>query len=282
VQTYLDCYPCFVRQTLQAARMAGADEAQQRDIMCQALDLLGRHSVGTILSPPEIAYRIHKMVRKQTGVNDPYYEAKQVSTQRALALYPELKQVVHQADDPLDAALRISIAGNIIDFGYSQDYDLESTLKRVLAQSFALDRRAELRAALSEADRVLYLADNTGETVFDRVLIETLDVPVSYAVKSGPVLNDAVRSDALDAGIDLAAEVIETGSDAPGTILRQCSDDFRRRFEAAELIIAKGQANYEMLSDQGARVFFLLQVKCPVIGQDIGAPAGSIVLWQGG
>jgi uncharacterized protein with ATP-grasp and redox domains len=281
VQTYLDCFPCMVRQTLEAARMAGADDALQRHIMRQALDLLGQHSVGTVSTPPEIAYQIHRMVRSQTGAEDPYREAKQASTERALALYPELKEIVHQASDPLDAALRISIAGNIIDLGYSPSYDLRSTLDRVLAQPFALDRRETLRAMMSDARRILYLADNAGETVFDRVLIETLDVPVTYAVKGGPVLNDATRSDALAAGLDRAAEIVDTGSDAPGTILSQCSDGFRRRFAEAELIVAKGQANYETLSNRGPRVFFLLQVKCPVIGEDVGAPVGSIVVWQG-
>jgi len=280
MQTYLDCYPCFVRQTLEAARMAGADEARQRKIMCQALCLLGRQAAGTVLTPPEIGCQIHRLVRHLTGVIDPYSEFKQASTQHALTFYPELKQIVRQANDPLDAALRISIAGNIIDFGYSLDYDLEATLNRVLTQPFTPDRQSELRAALQNAERILYLADNAGETVFDRVLIEALNIPVNYAVKSGPILNDATHTDALNAGIELAAEIIETGSDAPGTILNKCSDAFRRSFEDAELIIAKGQANYETLSDQGANVFFLLQVKCPVIGQDIGVPVGSIVLDQ--
>jgi uncharacterized protein with ATP-grasp and redox domains len=261
--------------------MTGADETLQCHIMHQALDLLSQHSVGTVSTPPEIAYQIHRMVRSQTGAEDPYREAKQASTERALALYPELKEIVHQASDPLDAALRISIAGNIIDLGYSPSYDLRSTLDRVLAQPFALDRRETLRAMMSDARRILYLADNAGETVFDRVLIETLDVPVTYAVKGGPVLNDATRSDALAAGLDRAAEIVDTGSDAPGTILSQCSDGFRRRFAEAELIVAKGQANYETLSNRGPRVFFLLQVKCPVIGEDVGAPVGSIVVWQG-
>jgi uncharacterized protein with ATP-grasp and redox domains len=261
--------------------MAGADEALQRRIMHQALNLLSQHSLGTISMPPEIAYQIHRMVRSQTGAEDPYREAKQASTERALALYPELKQIVHQADDPLDAAIRVSIAGNIIDLGYSPTYDLRSTLNRVLTQPFALDRREALRAMVSDATGILFLADNAGETVFDRVLIETLAVPVTYVVKGGPTLNDATRSDALEAGVDRVAEIIETGSDAPGTILSQCSDDFRKRFEEADLIIAKGQANYETLSDRGARIFFLLQVKCSVIGEDIGAPVGSIVAWQG-
>jgi uncharacterized protein with ATP-grasp and redox domains len=135
-----------------------------------------------------------------------------------------------------------------------------------------------MREKLAAAGHVLFLADNAGETVFDRVLVETLPVPVLYAVKGGPILNDATMEDAIAAGLDQCATLSSTGSDAPGTIVALCSKGFRRQYSAAPLIIAKGQANYETLSDAGPRVFCLLQVKCPVIGRDIGAPVGSIIL----
>jgi len=135
--------------------------------------------------------------------------------------------------------------------------------------------------ALSRAGQVLSLADNAGETVFDRLLIETLHAPVLYAVKRGPILNDATREDALAAGVHRVADIVTTGSDAPGTILDRCSEEFRRFYDTAELVIAKGQANYETLSDQGPKVFFLLQAKCPVIARDAGVPVGSIILRQG-
>jgi uncharacterized protein with ATP-grasp and redox domains len=177
--------------------------------------------------------------------------------------------------------VRLSIAGNIIDLGPAREYELWNTVERVLVQPFAIDDRAAFQAAIARAGQVLYLADNAGETVFDRVLIETLDLPVTYAVKGGPVLNDATREDALAAGVNQAADVISTGSDAPGTVLDRCSERFRQLYEQAELVIAKGQANYETLSQEGPKVFFLLQTKCPVIARDVGVPVGSIVLKQG-
>jgi uncharacterized protein with ATP-grasp and redox domains len=154
-------------------------------------------------------------------------------------------------------------------------------MRRVLAQPFATDDGAAFRDALSRAGQVLYLADNAGETVFDRLLIETLDARVFYAVKSGPVLNDATRDDALAAGVDGVADIVTTGSDAPGTILGRCSGEFRRLYDEAELVIAKGQANYETLSDGGPRIFFLLQAKCPVTAREARVPVGSIILRQG-
>lgn len=285
MKTYLDCYPCFLRQTLDAARRAGADAQQQHTILDRVLDAL--RQIEPSSTPPEIGDRVHRIVRQETGDSDPYETAKEASTRQALALYPQLKSLLVEANDPLEVAVRLSIAGNIIDLPAGGKYDLVGTVERVLTQPFAVDDGAAFREALSKAGRgavtvpLLYLADNAGETVFDRLLIETLDVPVIYAVKGGPILNDATREDALAAGVDRVAEVVSTGSDAPGTILHRCSEKFRHLYDQAELIIAKGQANYETLSEEGARVFLLLQVKCPVIARDVGVPVGSIVLKRG-
>jgi len=280
MKTYLDCYPCFLRQALDAARLAGANETQQGVILGRVLDLLRQLELSS--TPPEIGHRVHRIVRQEAGDGDPYRVAKEASTRQALALYPRLKSLLAQADDPLGVAVRLSIAGNIIDLGPAQEYDLWGTVERILVQPFAVDDSALLWEALSEVKQVLYLADNAGETIFDRVLIETLDVSVFYAVKGGPILNDATREDALAAGVDQVATIVSTGSDAPGTILDHCSEEFRRLYDDAELVIAKGQANYETLSEAGSKVFLLLQTKCPVIARDVGVPVRSIVLKQGG
>ncbi|HEM60785.1 MAG TPA: DUF89 family protein [Chloroflexi bacterium] len=279
MKTYLDCYPCFLRQALDAARYAGADEEEQRSILHHVLEILRSLDPGS--TPPEIGDAIHRLVREKAGEADPYAEAKREATEQALALYPRLKTLVDNASDPLDTALRLSIAGNIIDLAPNRSYDLWQTVERVLKQPFAIDDSREFERALSSADRILYLGDNAGETVFDRVLIEALDRPVIYAVKGGPILNDATMKDAIAAGLDQVAELIATGSDAPGTVLRSCSPKFRRLYDRAQMIVAKGQANYETLSGEGERLFFLLQIKCPVIAQDAGVAVGDIVLKRG-
>lgn len=280
MKTYLACYPCFLRQALDASQMVGATGDQQEKVIHATLALL--QEVDAKDTPPEIGARIHRLVREMIGNGDPYRQAKDRATAQALALYPELKANHATASDPLEMAVRAAIAGNIIDFGPARTYALQETLDRVLTQPFAVGDMVPLRDALCRAQRVLYLADNAGETVFDRLLIEALPVPVTYAVKSGPVLNDATLADAKAAGLDEVADLITTGSDAPGTILQQCSVAFRRRFERADLIVAKGQANYETLSPGHTRLFFLLQAKCPVIAEDIGVPVRSIILRQGG
>jgi len=203
------------------------------------------------------------------------------STEEALALYPWLKTIVAEAEDRLETAARLSIAGNIIDMGPNPAYDLRDEVIRVLEEPFAADDSEALRSALNEAESVLYLGDNAGETVFDRLLIEAIDAPVIYAVKGHAIINDATVDDARAAGVDQVADVMSNGSDSPGTLLETCSKAFRRTYDEADLIIAKGQANYETLSEKGARVFFLLQTKCPVIVRDVGTPVGSLVITQG-
>ena len=279
MRTYFDCYPCFLKQALSAARRVGADDATQSVVIHEVLTLL--QNIQLDATPPDIAYRVHRIARNTISANDPYQKAKAESTAEALDIYSRLKRLVAQSNDALGTAIRISIAGNIIDFGVTEDIqNLWQVVESVLHQPYAIDDTAQLRAKIKNVDYVLFLADNAGETVFDRVLIETLSIPVVYAVKGGPILNDATIEDAVAAGLDQCATLLSNGSDAPGTILSLCSDEFRCLFERAPLIIAKGQANYETLSEAGSRVFCLLRIKCPVIAHDIGQPVDSIVVRQ--
>jgi len=255
------------------------DETQQNSILQQTLSLLQNIPSGA--TPPEIFYQIQHIVYQAADIPDPYLKLKELSTQQALALYPKLKALVRQSEDPLALAIRISIAGNIIDFGMSdQIADLWETVERVLQQPYAIDDTMALFSQLKNADHVLYLADNAGETVFDRILIEELAVPVVYAVKGSPVLNDAILHDALTAGLNRCSSLIDNGAQALGTIIGLSSEAFREEFKHAPVIIAKGQANYETLSDARSNIFYLLQVKCPVIGLDLDVPQGSIVVRQ--
>ncbi|MBN1311078.1 MAG: DUF89 family protein [Anaerolineae bacterium] len=279
MKTYLDCYPCFLRQALGASRLAGASDEQQYAILQQVLGIL--QGLDLTVTPPQIGNQVHQIIRDELSLADPYRSVKMKSTQEALDLYPRLQALIAEANDPLDCAFRLSIAGNIIDLAIIPEADLWATVERVLSQDYAVNDGDVLRQRLGEVSEVLFLADNAGETVFDRLLIETLDVPVTYVVKGGPVINDATLTDAQQAGLDQVARLVDNGSQAPGTILSDCSDEFRDMYNRAELIIAKGQGNYETLSEEGDRIFFLLQTKCELIARDIGVPVGSIILKRG-
>ncbi len=279
MKTYLECYPCFLRQALDAAEFAHASDAEKTSVVQATLALL--QTLDPQATPPEIGDEIHRLVRATIRHEDPYGELKQAATEAALQLLPWMRSQIAHAPDPFERAVRIAIAGNIIDFGPGASYDLERALSEVTQKPCAINDLEALRGALANGESVLYLADNAGETVFDRALIETLDSDVTYAVKGGAVLNDATLDDARDAGLGACATLMSTGLDAPGTILKRTSAVFQRKYAEAEVIIAKGQANYETLSPGDARVFFLLRAKCPVIARDLGTEAGAIVVKQG-
>ena len=278
MNTSLDCIPCLVRQALKVARMATSDEKVHETILRETL----RHASQLDLTrPPMLGQWIYRQVRRQTGQADPYLAVKQESNRLALALYPTWKQRVLASENLLLAAVRLAIAANIIDFGINGDLkpeDIPSALEKSFASRLEGDAD-EFLGAVAKAKDILYLADNAGELVFDRLLIELLARKnITVAVKGGPAINDALRADAEVAGLPGLVEVIDNGTDGAGTLLETCGVEFRRRFERADLIIAKGQANYETLDDGPRAIFFLLKIKCPLVGRHIGREVGSLVV----
>jgi len=194
----------------------------------------------------------------------------------------ELAERVRTSEDPLETAIRLAIAGNIIDLGVKTSM-AESDIERIINDSLTADfdgqQIEEFRNSVRGAEKILYLADNAGEIVFDCLLIELLPYEkITVVVKGEPVINDATMEDAEFAGLTEMTEVIDNGSDGPGTILETCSQAFRNRFEYADLIIAKGQGNYETLSETDKNIFFILKAKCPVIARDLGCEVGEMIL----
>jgi uncharacterized protein with ATP-grasp and redox domains len=282
LKTFLDCVPCFLKQALDAARMASADP----DVHAEVLRTVARAvaEMDTDDTPPSMGQVIHRVVRDATGVEDPYRAVKDHFNTLALSMYHGLKRTVSESDDPFCTAVRLAVAGNIIDFGATSDVS-EEGLRRSIRESLdwpveggAID---ELRAAADSAARILYVGDNAGEIVFDRVLIEELpEGSVTFAVRGSPVINDVTMRDATEVGLADIVPVVENGSDAPGTILDDCSQEFRDLFEDADVVIAKGQGNYETLSQAPGRIFFVLKAKCPVIARDIGCDVGAVIVTE--
>ncbi|MBN2018684.1 MAG: DUF89 family protein [Sedimentisphaerales bacterium] len=279
MRIYLDCIPCFVRQSLDAARHATKDHHIHEQVVREVLRLA--NDLDMSQSPPAIGQQIHRLVRGLVGVEDLYHEVKSKFNDISLKLYSKMRQYITESEAPLATAVRLAIAGNIIDFGVNgtlRESDLEKTISECLAADFPDTQLKPFQQAINEADEILYIADNAGEIVFDRLLIEQLPIEkINVVVKGQPVINDATMEDAVLAGLPQIVEVIDNGSDAPGTILESCSQSFRRRFEKADLIIAKGQGNYETLSDVRKNIFFILKVKCPVIARDIGCEVGRMI-----
>ena len=280
MKTYFDCMPCFIRQALDAAKLATDDEQIHEQVVREVLRLASDLDMSQ--SPPAIGQQIHRLIRELVGEDDPYHRIKKRFNNLALKLYPELRKQIVGSQDRLETAIRLAIAGNIIDFGVNSSVD-ESDLHKAISESLVADfdnlHLESFRDAVGQAEDIFYLADNAGEIVFDRLLIEQLPYEkVTVVVKGKPVINDATMEDAGAAGLTRIVEVIDNGSDAPGTILESCSEEFRRRFADADLIIAKGQGNYETLSDVEKGMFFILKVKCPVIARHLGCEVGQMIL----
>ena len=277
MRTYLDCIPCFFKQALKAARIAGANEDIQKKVLDRLASEVPNFSLSS--SPPEMGRIIYRLVKEVTEEEDPFRKVKEKYNRIALNIYPDLKDKVAHSEDKLLAAIRLAVAGNVIDFGVDSSFILKKEIRDAFKKDFAVFDYQEFKGILKNTKQILYLADNAGEVVFDRVLIEELNRDVIYVVRNKPVINDALIEDAKFCGIDKIARVISSGSDAPGTILDLCSSDFLSLYVKAKLIISKGQGNFEGLTGKSnAPVFFLFKAKCPVIANDIGCKVDDIVL----
>lgn len=276
MKTYLDCIPCFFEQALRAGRIATDDEQLLKRILDELGVMLSHISLES--TPPETGRLVYRMVREITGDPDPFRELKRESTQQALALYPSLKRTIDESNDNLLTAIRITIAGNVIDFGASATFDIDTAIEEALEKDLAICDYDAFKRRLGESDSILYIGDNAGETVFDRLLIEQMNKPVTYVVREMPVINDATAEDAVQAGIDKVATIISSGTDAPGTIINTCSPEFRHTLNSSKFVIAKGQGNYESLSNENLTVFFLLKAKCKLIARDLNVTKGDFVL----
>ncbi len=273
------CAPCFLRQAEEALAMAKASAAVREVLLREIKELAGSGSQGAV--PPVVSQRIQRLIRERTGCEDPYRRMKSDLNQAALALLPDVMRKIPEGMTAQEAAVRLSIGGNILDAGAKSGLELAQALEaleRVFTQPLSGDWRGVFTRA-AQARRIMFLADNAGEIVFDRPLLMLLPPgAVTVAVRGRPVINDATLEDAAAAGIGDIAAVMDNGSDAPGTVLDDCSAAFREAFRASDLVIAKGQGNYETLAGGEKPAVFLLQVKCPVIAAHTGAAVGTLLV----
>jgi len=259
----------------------GLADAMVRDVIRQMAE------VDFALTPPEFAAEVHAMIRSRLGIADPYLQIKRDANRFAARLIPELEKRLEKSSDRLRQALLYSIAGNIIDSGVSAvtpDSEVMQSIEMAEAQSPAIDHSEKLLRELRRAEKIVILGDNAGEIYFDRLLLQELKKDnITYIVKGSPILNDALHEDAIEAGIDRYARVLDTGVAIPGTVLRKCLPAVLEAIQAADVIVSKGQANFETMGEcADPRVFFTLRAKCHVIAREIGVPQGSFVIKSGG
>ncbi|NLJ30986.1 MAG: DUF89 family protein [Clostridiales bacterium] len=276
MEIFLDCLPCLLRQGLEASRLATDRVDLQNKIMEDSIQILSRYK--DYRCSPDLCRSMHQAVKKHTGLSDPYAEIKARDIRAAKAILPDLFAFLKSKQNSLYWALKIAATGNIIDSAVNHNADMIKGIETELEKEFSVCDLALFEEKLKTAKNVLIIADNAGETVFDRVLAERLaPLDIIYAVRSEPTINDATMEDARASGLADVATIVSTGCSAPGAILDDCSEAFLNLFDSADVVISTGQGNYEAVSGCGKPAFFLLKAKCPIISQKLGVDLNGYV-----
>jgi damage-control phosphatase, subfamily I len=274
-----ECLICQVKALQQRLEKYEIHEEKRDFVVSELLKEIAGIDLENSYSP-EITRNLLARLREYSTVEDPYRKEKEEGNRLMIERYDEFHEMVSHSENPFDTALRLAIAGNIIDFGPTNHFDVDGTFKKVLTSAFVIDHSQQLQNEIKKAKTILYLGDNCGEIVLDKLLLETVNHPnVWFAVREKPVLNDATEKEAREVGIHRYAKIISNGDDAPSTLLHRVSSEFKDIYQQADLIISKGMGNYEgLMFEHDPRLFFLLMIKCPVIGRKIGGNKGEFVV----
>ncbi len=280
MKTYFDCLPCFIRQALESMGMVSIDTNVQVEVMRRVFKMLSE--IDLTAAPPIMGMWIQDVVHEVTGIDDFYVDVKRQCNELGKQFYPQIKEKVQRSSDPFETAVRFAIAGNIIDFGVNLNGAKRPNVEQAIEKALSFDTGSaveSLTLEVSKAKTILYISDNTGEQFFDKILLEEMPIEkIVYSVRGKPILNDCLMDDAVIAGIDKLVKVIDNGSGAPGVIIDDCNEEFRSEFDKADLIIAKGQGNFETLNESDKNIFFMLKAKCPVVADHIGCDTGTPLL----
>jgi uncharacterized protein with ATP-grasp and redox domains len=263
--------------------MATDDKEIQTEVLREVMKYFQNASLKK--SPPELSKEVHKIIREITGSKDPYKKVKNKSNEMAKKDYLYLKKVVIESDDPLLMAIKLSIVGNVIDFGTTNRFNINDMIDNAINKDFDASSYPYFKHVLKQSETILYLADNSGEIFFDKLLLEELvkqQKKITYVVKANPIINDALTIDANFAGIDKLAIIIEGDSgqrlSSPGILLSYASKKFLEKFESSDMVLSKGQGNYEGLSNVNREIFFMLVAKCPLVAKDIKREISKLIL----
>ncbi|KZX16915.1 hypothetical protein MBCUT_04660 [Methanobrevibacter cuticularis] len=288
MKVYYECGACFLRQAREAMDLATDDVDIKITLMQSIFEYLA-DNYNTEASSNKVGTDIHRMIKSKTNCEDPYIKEKRLGNQIAMDLLPKFQKILSK-DASLENYTKIAIIGNILDFGaLGLDIDLEALIRNSLKKKLVINETKKLEKSLNNVDSLLYLVDNTGEIVFDKLLIEKLKkeygVDITVAVKSKPIINDACLEDALSIGLDEIANVVTIGADSVGIIYEYSSPAFQKIFNSHDLVISKGLGNYEGLTElspelQNKDVYCLLSAKCSAIAKDIGLDEGDMATFR--
>ncbi|MFN8257039.1 MAG: ARMT1-like domain-containing protein [Bacteroidales bacterium] len=271
------CFFCFANAFGKLIEKHGLTNQQKKEFT-QFIAQLGANE--TLYSSPEFSVQLHRKLKQYSGNEDVYAKEKNESNKKAKELAEHWLPEIKTADNPFNLALRLSIAGNIMDYGAPTNRDIEKNIEYVINTDFAIDHSKSLQNEIQNAKQILYLGDNAGEIVFDKLFIGTLNHPnIYFAYRGFPIINDVTIKDVIEFEMGKVAKPISNGYDAPSTLLEKCSPEFQVIWNNSDLIISKGHGNLEGLIDEKSKkIYFLLMVKCDVIAEHLHVKKGDFVV----
>ncbi|MFH1393830.1 MAG: ARMT1-like domain-containing protein [Candidatus Micrarchaeota archaeon] len=280
MKTDPECIPCFLNQALKAMRIAGDfDSAKKERVLKRIMAKLA--NLDFELSPPEFALIVYKILEEELGGNGFYDKIKKSDSIFAESLIPIVKQIITESDYPLYELAKIAIQGNNMDFAIHTNYDIKKHIRENMKGELAVDDFELMRKDMLLAESIAYIVDNAGEAVLDRMLIEEMTrvckARITVLVRSKPILNDVTTEDAKKIGFERIPNVKIERVDTVFPFIGK-SEKIAEILKKSDLIISKGQANYECLSESEANIYFLLIAKCDVIARNIGVSKGSCIL----
>ena len=281
MKAQLDCIACSMQHALRSIRLMTDDNGVRENLLRQVTTHLAQAEWQT--NPLNLADGIYTVLSELTGIDNPYAQLKSQSNQEVLNLYPELQDLVRNSRDPLLTACKLAVAGNIIDFGVHDQFNIHDTIQRILHTDFVVNQYEHCKILLSQAESFLIFADNAGELVFDKLLLETIlrHYPVqtiTLVVKGSPILNDATLDDVRQVGLDQWPQVrvltVDRRSNGRNGHPVWLHPEVEALIAGHDVAIAKGQANYEMMSELRG-VFCLLIAKCEMVAERTNSYKGA-------
>ncbi len=274
-----ECFVCLFKQALEAGKFATKDEKKIRKILFDFASKIPE--INLDLTTPAIIEEIHRNIKNELGINDPYLNYKKKHMKIAGEFYPQVKNLLKNRENKIETALLMSAIGNSIDSGININVDIKNILQNDIREGFVISDINKFKKELDNSEELLIIADNSGEGYFDKILIEELklkyNIKIYYAVRAEPILNDITLKEAREIGIDEVATLIDSGCKAPGLLLEETTEEFMNIFHNANIIISKGQGNYESLSEYNYEIYYLLKAKCEVMAREFGIKKGGLI-----
>ena len=280
-----ECVTCIFSQSLRVCKTLEVDEHTTKRVLDRVAKMVGDWSFDE--TPPQVAARVYPEIAKILQVDDIYFDYKRQATQKALEFIPFVEEMIERSSDRFSTVLKASVVGNVIDLAAMKQFDLQEELSKIFDLPFSIDDSESLRKELKRSRNLLVVGDNAGEHLFDKVMMRYIkelfpELNIFYAVRGKPIINDITKKDAVEAGIDEVAEIIDSGVDTPGLDLSRANEKMLTIFNRADIVLAKGMGNYESLCNISTHpIFFLLKVKCDVVASSLGATLGDIVCFKG-